>query len=234
MDCHARIEQLGQASGIEPRDDPDDARARLAAPLRIVALGEVNAGKSTLLSALAGAEICPAGPLPTTRKTISYAHGDAEREEPGEDGWVHAARPLEYLKRFEMVDTPGSNSGWRVSVVESMPRFEQADLILMVFPSIPLETQLVLFGLASIVAVLAWRKYRETRPVSTDQPNLNRRGHQYIGRVFSLTEPIINGVGKVTVDDSTWKVKGPDLQAGTSIKVTGVEGVVFRVEAADS
>jgi len=107
-------------------------------------------------------------------------------------------------------------------------------LILMVFPSIPLETQLVLFGLASIVAVLAWRKYRETRPVSTDQPNLNRRGHQYIGRVFSLTEPIINGVGKVTVDDSTWKVKGPDLQAGTSIKVMGVEGVVFRVEAADS
>ena len=107
-------------------------------------------------------------------------------------------------------------------------------LILMVFPSIQLETQLVLFGLASIVAVLAWRKYRETRPVMTDQPNLNRRGHQYIGRVFSLDEPIINGVGKVTVDDSTWKVKGPDLPAGTSIKVMGVEGVIFRVEAADS
>ena len=106
-------------------------------------------------------------------------------------------------------------------------------LILMVFPSMALETQLVLFGLASIVAVLAWRKYRETRPVSTDQPNLNRRGHQYIGRVFSLSEPITNGVGKVTVDDSTWKVKGPDLPAGTSIKVTGVEGVVFRVEAAE-
>ena len=106
-------------------------------------------------------------------------------------------------------------------------------LIFMVFPSMALETQLVLFGLASIVAVLAWRKYRETRPVSTDQPNLNRRGHQYINRVFSLTEPITNGVGKVTVDDSTWKVKGPDLPAGTSVKVTGVEGVVFRVEAAE-
>jgi len=106
-------------------------------------------------------------------------------------------------------------------------------LILMVFPSMALEAQLVLFGLASIVAVLAWRKYRETRPVSTGQPNLNRRGHQYIGRVFSLSEPITNGVGKVTVDDSTWKVKGPDLPAGTSIKVAGVEGVVFRVEAAE-
>lgn len=105
-------------------------------------------------------------------------------------------------------------------------------LILLVFPNIPIETQLVLFGIASIVAVMAWRKYRETRPVTTDQPNLNRRGHQYINRVFSLDSPIVNGVGKVTVDDSTWKVKGPDLPAGTPVKVTGVDGTVFTVEAA--
>jgi len=106
-------------------------------------------------------------------------------------------------------------------------------LILLVFPSLSLEIQLVLFGITSIVAVLAWRKYREIRPLTTDQPNLNRRGHQYIGRVFSLSHPITNGVGKVTVDDSTWKVKGPDLPAGTHIKVTGVDGVVFTVEVAD-
>jgi membrane protein implicated in regulation of membrane protease activity len=106
-------------------------------------------------------------------------------------------------------------------------------LILLVFKDIPIETQLVLFGIASIVAVLAWRKYRESRPLTTDQPNLNRRGHQYINRVFSLDSPIVNGVGKVTVDDSTWKVKGPDLPAGTHVRVTGVDGTVFTVEAAN-
>ena len=106
-------------------------------------------------------------------------------------------------------------------------------LILLVFKDIPIETQLVLFGIASIVAVLAWRKYRESRPLTTDQPNLNRRGHQYINRVFSLDSPIVNGVGKVTVDDSTWKVKGPDLPLGTPVRVTGVDGTVFTVEAAD-
>ena len=106
-------------------------------------------------------------------------------------------------------------------------------MILLVFPGIPIETQLVLFGIASIVAVLAWRKYRESRPRKTDQPNLNRRGHQYIGRTFSLDEPIKNGVGKVTVDDSTWKVNGPDMPAGTHIRVTGVDGTVFTVEGAD-
>ena len=106
-------------------------------------------------------------------------------------------------------------------------------LILFVFPSIDIETQLILIAIASVVAVLAWRKYRETRPVSNDQPNLNRRGQQYIGRVFSLSAPITNGVGKVTVDDSTWKVKGPDLPAGTHIRVTGIDGVVFKVEVAE-
>jgi membrane protein implicated in regulation of membrane protease activity len=106
-------------------------------------------------------------------------------------------------------------------------------MILLVFPAIGLETQLVLYGITSVVAVLAWRKYRESRPLKTDQPNLNRRGHQYIGRVFSLDEPINNGVGKVVVDDSTWKIKGPDMPAGSHIRVTGVDGVVFTVKPED-
>ncbi len=102
-------------------------------------------------------------------------------------------------------------------------------LLLLVFPSIPLEVQLVLFAALSIVAVIAWRKYREARPVVSDQPNLNRRGEQYIGRVFTLEKAIENGVGKVTVDDSTWRVKGPDLPAGTRVRVDDVDGVVFVV-----
>ena len=106
-------------------------------------------------------------------------------------------------------------------------------LIMLVFPSMSLETQLVLFAIASVFSILAWRKYRESQTDKTDQPNLNRRGHQYIGRVFSLTNPILNGVGKVTVDDSTWKVKGPDLPAGTHIRVKDVEGTVFMVESAE-
>jgi len=101
--------------------------------------------------------------------------------------------------------------------------------VLLVLPSMPMEWQLVIFSVASVIAVLAWRKYRETRPVESDQPNLNRRGQQYVGRVFTLDRPIQNGVGKVEVDDSTWRVKGPDLPAGTHVKVTGVDGVVFVV-----
>ena len=102
-------------------------------------------------------------------------------------------------------------------------------LLLLVFPDIPLESQLILFAALSVVAIIVWRKYRETKPVVSDQPNLNRRGEQYTGRVFTLQQPIENGVGKVTVDDSTWRVKGPDLPVGTKVRVEGVDGVVFDV-----
>ena len=76
-------------------------------------------------------------------------------------------------------------------------------------PEPALETQMVLFSVLSVIALLAWRRYRESHPTTTDQPNLNRRGQQYIGREFTLTAPVVNGVGKVVVDDSTWRVRGP-------------------------
>ena len=105
-------------------------------------------------------------------------------------------------------------------------------LIILVFPDAPMESQLVLFAVLSIVAVVAWRRYREISVPTSDQPHLNRRGHQYIGREFTLDDPITNGVGRVEVDDSTWRVKGPDLPAGTNVVVTDIDGVVFIVRAA--
>ena len=105
-------------------------------------------------------------------------------------------------------------------------------LIILVFPDAPMESQLVLFAVLSIVAVVAWRRYREISVPSSDQPHLNRRGHQYIGREFTLNDPITNGVGRVEVDDSTWRVKGPDLPAGSNVVVTDIDGVVFIVRPA--
>lgn len=63
---------------------------------------------------------------------------------------------------------------------------------------------------------------------------LNRRGAQYLGRVFVLDDPIANGRGKLRVDDTTWVIEGPDLPAGTKIKVTRAHNVALMVEAAGS
>ena len=102
--------------------------------------------------------------------------------------------------------------------------------LLFVMPEISLLIQVIIFTVLSVVTLVAYKKYQKNNPVMSDQPKLNRRGEQYIGRVFTLENPIVNGVGKVRVDDSTWKVSGADMEAGTKIKVTAVKGTTFLVE----
>jgi inner membrane protein len=102
--------------------------------------------------------------------------------------------------------------------------------LVWLLPSMSWEYQLLLFSVLSVISILIWRRYFRTQPADTDQPALNRRGEQYIGRTFTLDEPIVNGLGKIRVDDSTWKIAGEDCARGTRIKVVGAEGTLLRVE----
>ncbi len=96
-------------------------------------------------------------------------------------------------------------------------------------PNTGWEYQILLFSLLSIVSILIWRRFFRQTPADTDQPALNRRGHQYVGRIFTLKEPIQDGIGKIRVDDSSWKVRGNDCPAGTRVEVTGVDGTILEV-----
>ena len=92
--------------------------------------------------------------------------------------------------------------------------------------------QLVLFSILSLASFFVYRKLRPPERPS-DAPNLNRRGESYVGRTFTLSAPIINGVGKLKVDDSQWRVAGPDLPEGTPVRVIKTEGATLRVERAE-
>ena len=87
-----------------------------------------------------------------------------------------------------------------------------------------------IFAVLSVASIVAWRSYYTKNPIITDEPLLNRRGEQYVGRVITLKEPIIDGQGKVQVDDSTWKIEGEDCPVGTKIKVVSINNVIFQVE----
>lgn len=102
--------------------------------------------------------------------------------------------------------------------------------LLYFIPSMTWEYQFIVFSIAAVGSIIAWRGYRNKHPITTDEPTLNRRGAQYIGRTFTLDAPITNGIGKIRVDDSTWKIEGDDCPAGTKVKVVGIENTVFRVE----
>jgi len=105
--------------------------------------------------------------------------------------------------------------------------------VVYVVPGMGWEYQLLLFSVLSVISIVLWRKYFHIKPADTDQPNLNRRGQQYIGRVFTLKEPVADGVGKIRVDDSTWKIRGEDCPAGTQIEVTDVDGTILQVRCKD-
>ncbi len=106
-------------------------------------------------------------------------------------------------------------------------------LLVYAFPAMGWEYQVLIFSLLSVISIILWRRFFRSRPGDTDQPALNRRGEQYIGRHFTLGAPLINGVGKIRVDDSTWKIHGEDCPAGTRVEVIGVEGTVLKVERRD-
>lgn len=106
-------------------------------------------------------------------------------------------------------------------------------LILLLFPQLGWEWQMLLFALFSVVSIIAWRRYYQKHPIKTDEPLLNRRGEGYIGRELTLSQPIIDDVGKVRLDDSTWKVQGPDCPAGSKVRITALNNVVFTVELLD-
>ena len=105
--------------------------------------------------------------------------------------------------------------------------------LLWMMPDMNWTSQLFIFSVLSVATILLWRKYFQDISEKTDQPLLNKRALQYVGRTFTLDEAIINGVGQVRVDDSTWRISADeDLPAGTRIRVVGEEGMTLKVEKA--
>ena len=106
-------------------------------------------------------------------------------------------------------------------------------VLLFLFPGMGWEIQLPLFSVFSVAGIALARHFFRRHPIESDQPLLNRRTAQYVGRVFTLDKPIVNGRGKIKIDDSIWKIRGEDCETGTRVKVVGADSVVLLVEKAD-
>lgn len=105
-------------------------------------------------------------------------------------------------------------------------------ILLWLQPQVVWQIQLVVFSVAAVVMALGWWQYQKYRPGAVSEPLLNKRSAQYIGRIFTLSDAIENGRGKIRVDDSFWEVSAiGDLPAGTKVKVTAIEhDQIFLVE----
>lgn len=93
--------------------------------------------------------------------------------------------------------------------------------------------ELILFALLAAASVLAGRALtKRAGDNEGEQPYLNRRAEGLVGRIVILSGAIENGAGRLSIDDTIWRVEGPDMPAGTRAVITGVTGTVLKVAAA--
>jgi membrane protein implicated in regulation of membrane protease activity len=97
----------------------------------------------------------------------------------------------------------------------------------------PWQLQLLMFAVFAAAAVPVWRRVaRSNSGVSNSNPFLNKRSEAMIGRVFTLEKPIIDGAGTVRIDDTIWRVAGPDTPAGSRVRIVRADGASLTVAAA--
>ena len=94
----------------------------------------------------------------------------------------------------------------------------------------PVLVQVVLFVVLSFVSIQIYRTWFRKRARPSDQPLLNRRAEQLVGRVVLLDQAIVNGNGRAKVDDAFWAVTGVDSPAGSSVRVVAVDGMTLKVQ----
>src|SRR5437868_7571800 len=110
-------------------------------PLLFVVVGEVKAGKSSLLNALFGREFAKTGVLPATDRVCIFRYGEVEKTVDVSPQLIERYLPIDFLRDFNVVDTPGTNT-----MVEEHQRITEefvprADLVFFVFSVVNPWTQ---------------------------------------------------------------------------------------------
>jgi small GTP-binding protein len=141
-----RLEQL--------RDDLQRLREKLAEPLRIVVMGEVKAGKSSIVNALLGVQVAPTDVLEATGWIQVIEHGEepayrATYEDGAEENLtpeevaglpgserrvavLHTTLPQESIRGYYLVDTPGLRTVTTEYHDKAWSYLRESDLLLWV------------------------------------------------------------------------------------------------------
>ncbi len=119
-----------------PAEQLDTLQALLrdiSEPLLFVVAGEVKSGKSSLLNALFGDEFAKVDVLPATDRVYIFRYASEEKSTEVSSKLTERYLPIPFLRDFNVVDTPGTNTmvkEHQMAAEDFMPR---ADIVLFVF-----------------------------------------------------------------------------------------------------
>ncbi|MET0808558.1 MAG: NfeD family protein [Pseudoxanthomonas sp.] len=102
----------------------------------------------------------------------------------------------------------------------------------LLVPGIPLLGQVAAFILLSFVSIQIYRRWFRRSEPESDRPHLTQRANTLVGHVATLDQAILNGRGRVQIADAFWEVEGPELPAGTPVRVVAVNGMTLKVQEA--
>lgn len=97
---------------------------------------------------------------------------------------------------------------------------------------LPWQAEFVVFAVFAVIALGAWLALaKRSTETPADNPFLNQRAAGYVGREFALEEAIVRGVGRMHIDDTVWRLAGPDLPSGSRVRITRADGALLHVES---
>ena len=96
---------------------------------------------------------------------------------------------------------------------------------------ISIASQVIIFVSSSLIAVYSARRFLRDSPIESSDPLLNQRGGRLVGETALVTQAFDGGTGRVKLGDSEWLARGPDLDVGAKVRVTGNDGAILVVEA---
>ena len=206
-------------------------------PFLFVVCGEVNAGKSTLINGLFGSDMCEANVLPQTDRVMWYRHGDEVVDDEITPILEERYRPIDFLRDFNIVDTPGTNSVMRGHQAITERFLPVADLVLFVFPvSNPWGAATWDFiarfpeALSGKVAfILQQKDLRDERELEIITEHMRDLAQQKLGekpQVFAVSGRMaLAAKRREPFEERGWKESGyPQLEAFISSVVTNSPG----------
>lgn len=105
-------------------------------------------------------------------------------------------------------------------------------LIVWLIPALSWPYQFLLFAIFSVLSAYLWWRHLKKSPLTSDKKQqLNQRAQQYVGRIFTLEEAMVNHQGWVKIDGTLWRIQGEeDLPIGTTVVVLDTSGIMLTIK----